>query len=326
MTSKRIAMVALAGAGLLAIAGCSNTSPVDPNAGGEGGGDTEIKTVGLMVQDISNPFFASMQSAMEDLAKSEGFTLNVQDGQQDLGAQNNQIDALIQQNADIILLNAVDSEGIGSAVKRATDAGVTVVAVDVDADGAQAAVSTDNVEAGRQACTALFEKMGGEGNLLIVDGTPITSVQERVQGCEEVLEETPDIEVVGHQNGKNDRATGLDLTTQMLTANDDIQGIFGINDPTALGATLALGQASREDVWVVGVDGSPEAVTAMEDDSFPNSSFWATPAQHPNEMVEQAFEVAKDIRANGAPDEEDRITLVDPSLVTRDDVSDYAGW
>ncbi|MGO1771008.1 MAG: hypothetical protein ACTHZX_13740, partial [Microbacterium sp.] len=68
------------------------------------------------------------------------------------------------------------------------------------------------------------------------------------------------------------------------------------------------------------------AVTAMEDDSFPNSSFWATPAQHPNEMVEQAFEVAKDIRANGAPDEEDRITLVDPSLVTRDDVSDYAGW
>ena len=44
----------------------------------------------------------------------------------------------------------------------------------------------------------------------------------------------------------------------MLTANDDIQGIFGINDPTALGATLALGQASREDVWVVGVDGSPE--------------------------------------------------------------------
>ncbi|MGO1412609.1 MAG: substrate-binding domain-containing protein, partial [Microbacterium sp.] len=241
-------------------------------------------------------------------------------------AQNNQIDAMIQQGTDIILLNAVDSEGIGSAVERAIDAGITVVAVDVDAAGAQAAVSTDNVEAGRQACTALADKMGGEGNMLIVDGTPITSVQERVIGCEEVLEDYPDIEVVGHQNGNNDRATGLDLTTQMLTANDDIQGIFGINDPTALGATLALGQASREDVWVVGVDGSPEAVTAMEDDEFPNSSFWATPAQHPNEMVAQAFEVAKDVRDNGAPDEADRITLVDPSLVTRDTVSDYAGW
>lgn len=324
MTSKRFMIAAIAGVGLLALAGCSDSSPVDP--GEEEGDSGEITNVGLMVQDISNPFFASMQSAMEDIAGEEGFTLNVQDGQQDLGAQNNQIDAMIQQGTDIILLNAVDSEGIGSAVERAIDAGITVVAVDVDAAGAQAAVSTDNVEAGRQACTALADKMGGEGNMLIVDGTPITSVQERVIGCEEVLEDYPDIEVVGHQNGNNDRATGLDLTTQMLTANDDIQGIFGINDPTALGATLALGQASREDVWVVGVDGSPEAVTAMEDDEFPNSSFWATPAQHPNEMVAQAFEVAKDVRDNGAPDEADRITLVDPSLVTRDTVSDYAGW
>lgn len=325
MMSKRFTIAAIAGIGVLALAGCSDTSPVDP--GEDAAAEEEIANVGLMVQDISNPFFASMQNAMEDIAEEEGFTLNVQDGQQDLGAQNNQIDAMIQQGTDIILINAVDSEGIGSAVQRAVDAGITVVAVDVDAAGALAAVSTDNVEAGRQACTALGEKMGGKGNMLIVDGTPITSVQERVQGCEEVLSsDFPDIEVVGHQNGKNDRATGLDLTTQMLTANDDIQGIFGINDPTALGSTLALGQAKRQDVWVVGVDGSPEAVEAMQDDAFPNSSFWATPAQHPNEMVAQAFEVAKDIRANGAPEEADRITLVDPTLVTRDTVSDYAGW
>ncbi|WP_261165549.1 ABC transporter substrate-binding protein [Microbacterium sp. Marseille-Q6965] len=325
MTSKRFtkALAAAAGVGALALAGCSSTSPVDP---GTEPADDEIGVVGLMVQDISNPFFAAMQSSMEEVAEEEGFTLNVQDGQQDLGAQNEQIDAFIQQQVDIILLNAVDSEGIGSAVQRALDAGITVVAVDVDAAGAQAAVTTDNVEAGRQACTALFEKMGGQGNILIVDGTPITSVQERVEGCEEVLAEHPDITVLAHQNGNNDRATGLDLTTQMLTANDDVQGIFAINDPTALGATLALGQANREGVWVVGVDGSPEAVEAMQDDSFPNSSFWATPAQDPGGMVVEAFEVAKDIRANGAPDEDERIMLVEPSLVTRDTVSDYAGW
>lgn len=325
MTSKRFtkALAAAAGIGALALSGCSDTSPVDP---GTEAPDDEISVVGLMVQDISNPFFAAMQSSMEEVADEEGFTLNVQDGQQDLGAQNEQIDAFIQQQVDIILLNAVDSEGIGSAVRRALDAGITVVAVDVDAAGAQAAVTTDNVEAGRQACTALFEKMGGQGNILIVDGTPITSVQERVEGCEEVLAEYPDITVLAHQNGNNDRATGLDLTTQMLTANEDVQGIFAINDPTALGATLALGQANREGVWVVGVDGSPEAVEAMQDDSFPNSSFWATPAQDPGGMVVEAFEVAKDIRENGAPDEADRLTLVEPSLVTRDTVSDYAGW
>ena len=309
-------LVVAAAVSLLATA-CTTGDEV-AEGGSEGG---EVEKVGLMLQDISNPFFAAMQDRMTDVAKEQGFDLNVQDGRQDLAAQNDQIDAFVQQGVDLILINAVDSEGIGSGVARAKAEGIAVVAVDVDAEGSDAAVTTDNVEAGRQSCQALIDKIGGEGNILVIEGTPTTAPQDRVKGCEEVLEDNPDVTVVGRQAGKNDRSSGLDLATDMLTANDDVDGIFAINDPEALGADLAVQQANRDGIVITGVDGSPEAVLALEDD---DSNFWATPAQDPGGMVLKALEIGQDIVAGNPPEE--HVTLLDPTLIDRDNVDEYEGW
>jgi ribose transport system substrate-binding protein len=319
LSRPRTTFAALLIIGAVAVSGCSNGD----NAGGSGGGggDGTVDKVGLMLQDISNPFFASMQDSMEQAAKDQGFDLNVQDGRQDLGTQNDQIDTFIQQGMDVILLNAVDSAGIASAVVRAKAAGITVVAVDVDAEGADAAVTTDNVEAGRQSCQALVDAIGGTGNIFMIEGTPTTAPQDRVKGCETVLADNPGVKVVARQAGKNDRASGLTLATDMLTANQDVRGIFAINDPEALGADLAVTQAGRTGVTIVGVDGSPEAVTALKD---PSSNFVASAAQDPGGMALQALKVGQDIVAGNPP--ADRVTLLDPSLVTKDSVGDYKGW
>lgn len=315
-TPKRIISVA-AGFFLLLASACTDGDETGTVAGDDG----KIEKVGLMVQDLSNPFFAAMQDRMEEQAKEDGFTLNVQDGRQDLGAQNDQIDAFIQQQFDVILINPVDSDAIESAVERAKAAGITVVAVDANAKGSQAGVTTDNVMAGRLACEALVAKIGGKGNILIVDGTPISPIQDRVKGCMEVIDDNEGVTVVAKQNGNNDRATGLSLTTDMLTANADVQGIFGANDPMALGADLAVQQAKRDGIWITGVDGSPEAVVALKDEQ---SSMWATPAQDPGGMAVKAFEIASEIRAGNEPEE--HTTLLEPTLVDRDNVGDYGGW
>jgi ribose transport system substrate-binding protein len=319
ISRPRVMPAALIMTGALALTSC--TSGDAPAGGGGGGGGGEVEMVGLMLQDISNPFFAVMQDSMQQAAEQDGFQVNVQDGRQDLGQQNDQVDALIQQGADLILLNAVDSAGIASAVARAQAAGIPVVAVDVDAQGADAAVTTDNVEAGRQSCQALVDEIGGSGNILIIEGTPTSAPQDRVKGCEEVLAANPGVEVVGRQAGKNDRDSGLQLATDMLTANQDVRGIFAINDPEALGADLAVQQAGRTGVVITGVDGSPEAVKALQD---PNSNFFATPAQDPGGMVLEALEVGRGLVAGNPPAE--RITLLAPELVTRDTVGSYEGW
>ncbi|WP_104161541.1 ABC transporter substrate-binding protein [Arthrobacter sp. ZGTC212] len=317
---KALKSAALLGAlALSALSLSACTEDMSASAGGEQ--STEVKAVGLMVQDLGNPFFNSMKNGVEAAAKDLGATFSAQDGRQDLAAQNDQIDAFIQQGIDVLLINAVDSEGVGPAVQRARDAGITVVAVDVGAKNAEATVTTDNVQAGRLACESLIEQIGGKGEILIVDGTPTTSIQDRVTGCEEALAAAPDVKVVGQQNGDNGREKALTLTTDMLTASPNIAGIFGVNDPTALGANLAAQQAGKTDLIITGVDGSPEAVAEMGKGT---SMFKGTAAQDPNLLGSTALEMAVKLRA-GETLEEDTV-LVPSSLVDAANLASYKGW
>lgn len=320
MTFRRstvlVAVMAAAAAGLAA---CSEGDPVDTDGGGSEGG--EVQAIGLMVQDLSNPFFQSMANGVESRAEEIGATVNIQDGRQDLAAQNEQIDAFIQQGIDVLLLNAVDSDGIGPAVERAKDAGITVVAVDVSARGAEATVTLDNVQAGELACEYLAEEIGGAGDILIVDGRPISSIQDRVEGCMNALADYPDIEVVGQQNGDNGRSLALDLTTDMLTAHPGVVGIFGVNDPTALGANLAAEQAGKDDLVIVGVDASPEGVSELEK---PDSMFMGTPAQDPNTQGSIALDMA--VELFGGEELEEETVLVPTEIITRENLAEYDGW
>ena len=323
MNIKKIASAAstLLAASLL-LSGCSAVSNGDNDAA-EVSKPTEIKSIGLMVQDMSNPFFTAMDKEAKAQAKKIGATLNVQDAQLDLATQDNQISSFIQQKVDLIIVSAVDESGLKPAIERAKAAGIIVVAVDTPAKGADAVVTTDGVQAGELSCSYLAEQLGGKGNILIVDGTPIQTITDRIKGCKAALEKDyPDIKVVGQQSSKNDRATGLSVTTDMLTANKDVQGIFGMNDPSALGAALAVEQAGRTDeIIVTGIDGSPVGADELKRAGSP---FVGTSTQNPGEMVKQAVAYAQKVAKGDTPK---KSTILIPSvMVTRENVNDYKGW
>lgn len=282
----------------------------------------KIEQIGLMVQDMSNPFFSAMDKGAQAVAAEIGASLNTQDARLDLANQNTQVDAFVQQGVDLIVISAVDEAGIQPAIERAKAAGVIVVAVDTPAVGADAVVMTDAVQAGERSCEYLFEAMGGAGQVLLVDGTPIQTIIDRIDGCKSVAERYPDIEIVGQQASQNDRASGMMVTTDMLTAHPDVSGIFGMNDPSALGAVLAVEQAGKSgQIKVTGVDGSPEAVDELKREGSP---FIGTSTQNPAEMVVQAVKIAQDIAAGNPPAE--TTILIESVMVTRDNVGDYAGW
>jgi ribose transport system substrate-binding protein len=111
-------------------------------------------------------------------------------------------------------------------------------------------------------------------------------------------------------------------TTDMLTANPDVTGIFGMNDPSALGAVLAVEQAGKaETIKVTGVDGSPEAVEELKREGSP---FIGTATQNPAEMVRQAVKVAEAMAAGNPPTE--KTILIESVLVDRQNVAQYPGW
>ncbi|EPM7413974.1 ABC transporter substrate-binding protein [Klebsiella quasipneumoniae] len=282
----------------------------------------KISHIGLMVQDMSNPFFSAMERNAKQAAAKIGATLNVQDAQVDLANQNTQIDAFIQQKVDLIIISAVDESGIEPAIQRAKAAGIIVIAVDTPARGADAEIMTNAIQAGETSCEYLFSQMGGKGKVLLVDGTPIQTIIDRIKGCKNVAQKYPDIKIVGQQASRNDRSSSLMVTTDMLTANPDVSGIFGMNDPSALGAVLAVEQAGKAGaIKVTGVDGSPEAVEELKRSGSP---FIGTATQNPGEMVRQAISLAQNMvdgKHIASP------TVLIPSvLVTRDNVDSYPGW
>lgn len=309
--ARRLALTVTGVAMAFSFAGVANaTSP------------KKITSIGLMVQDMSNPFFSAMERGAKRAAKSIGATVNTQDAQLDLANQNTQIDAFIQQGVNLIVISAVDESGIEPAIARAKQAGIIVIAVDTPAKGADAVVMTDAVQAGEKSCDYLFTKLGGQGNVLLVDGTPIQTIIDRIDGCKKVAKKYPGIKIVGQQASKNDRASGLMVTTDMLTANPGVKGIFGMNDPSALGAVLAVEQAGKSSsIIVTGVDGSPEGVAELKRKGSP---FIGTATQNPGAMVEKAVAIASDMLNGKQPAEK---TILIPSvLVTRDSVGQYPGW
>lgn len=284
----------------------------------------ELDGVGLTLGNMGNPFFVQVARGAEAKAKElagDGVQVTAVSADYDLSKQYSQIDNFIASGADIILVNAADPDAIEPAVRRAQEAGVVVVAVDVAAKGADATVTTNNVEAGQKACQYIAEKLNGEGKVVIMNGPPVSAVVERVDGCKEVLGQHAGIEILSDtQNGKGSREGGLEVMIGLLTAFDEIDAVFTINDPQAIGADLAAKQLGRTDFFITSVDGAPDIEGALKSDTL----IEASAAQDPRRMAEMAVEVGHRILQGETP-EQDTI-LIPAELITRDNVDQYKGW
>ena len=93
----------------------------------------------------------------------------------DLNTQVSQIENFIANKIDLLLVNAVDPKAIAPVLKKARDAGIVVVAVDVGAEGADYTVMSDNVLAGANACEYIAKKLNNKGNVVIASERALSS-------------------------------------------------------------------------------------------------------------------------------------------------------
>lgn len=298
----------------------SQTNPVNNNQ------TKALKSIGVTVGDLGNPFFVQVGKGAEAGAKKLGAqnvkTTIVSSGY-DLNQQFNQMQNFVASQTNLIVLNAADSKGIAPAVTNAKQAGIPVVAVDVAAEGGvDATITSNNVQAGEVSCQYIADRLKGKGNVVIINGPPVTSVGDRVKGCEQVLSKYPGIKVLSRdQNAEGNRDGGLRVMSDLLTSFPKIDAVFAINDPTGIGAELAAKQAKRSELFIVGVDGAPEAKTAIE---AYDGLFVATAAQDPYTMAFRAVEVGNDILQGKKPTSS--TILIPVKLVTRENVKSYQGW
>ncbi|GGF05227.1 sugar ABC transporter substrate-binding protein [Aliidongia dinghuensis] len=283
----------------------------------------DLKSVGITLGSLGNPYFVTLAKGAEAKAKeiNPSVKVNSVSADYDLNKQFTQVDNFIAAGVDLILINAVDPKAIEPAIKKAHAAGVTVVAVDVTASGADATVQTNNVQAGELSCQYLADKLGGKGDVVIENGPQVSAVIDRVTGCKQVFAKYPGIKVLSSdQDAKGSRDGGLNIMQGYLTRYPKLDGVFAINDPQAIGSDLAAKQLKRANIVITSVDGAPDIESALKSDTL----IQASSSQDPYAMAQQAVAIGYDVMNGKKP--ADATVLLKPTLVTRDNVKDYKGW
>lgn len=308
-TKKLVAVAAIVAALALTSTACNSAS-------GSSGSGTKI---GMSISTLNNPFFVQLKEGAEAEAKAQGVDLTVSDAQNDASQQANQLQNFTGQSMKSIIINPVDSDAAAPSVKAADKAGIPVVAADRTVNGAElaATVASDNIEGGQLAAKALAEKLGGKGKVVILQGTAGTSAsRERGQGFTEGLKAYPGIKIAAKQPADFDRTKGLDVMTNLLQSNADVSGVFAENDEMALGAIKALGSKAGKSVQVVGFDGTPDGLKAIE-----AGTLYASVAQQPKELgkiaVQNAVKAAKGEKV-------EKTIKVPVKVVTSENVADFS--
>ena len=153
---------------------------------------------------------------------------------------------------------------------------------------------------------------------MVLDHKIANSCVLRVEGFKKVIDahnegrETGKIEIIAELPSGGDRKTGHDATADTLPAHPDLAGIFAINDPSAVGAYVALQEAGREkEVKIIGFDGQEEGKIAIKE-----GRIYADPIQFPDKMGVQIVQKVMDHLA-GKPVE--KVVLIPTSIYKKAD-------
>jgi ribose transport system substrate-binding protein len=170
----------------------------------------------------------------------------------DAAAQISQIENMIAAGAQAIIINAASPTALDPVVKKAQAAGIVVVAFDNIVETPNVViVNEDQVEFGKMMADWLVKKMGGKGNVLMVEGVAGTSVDaDRAKGAKDVFAKNSGITVVAEVNGEWDPGKAQQVTSTALSSYPDINGVWcqGGTD----GVVRAFQQANRPLVPVAG--------------------------------------------------------------------------
>lgn len=283
----------------------------------------QLKSVGITLGSMGNPFFVGLANGAKDKALQYNPSVKVTalSADYDLNKQFSQIDSFIASGVDLILVNAVDAKAIEPVLLKARKAGIAVVGVDVAANGADATVQTNNVQAGEIACQYIVDKLKGKGSVVIQNGPQVSAVIDRVNGCKAVLKKNPEIKVLSDdQDAKGSREGGMNVMQNHLTRFPKLDAVFAINDPQAIGADLAARQLNRKNIVITAVDGAPDIEAALKVEG----AIEASASQDPYMIAQMAVEIGQGLLNGKKPAQP--MVLLPSTLITRANVKDYKGW
>ena len=224
--------------------------------------------VGLVMKSLANEFFKTMEEGAQKFAKEDGtFELIAvgMNSETDIDTQVSAMENFMTQQVDMSVVAPADSVGMVASVKKAVNAGITVVNFDVtlDKDALEKVglgrdflfVGPDNAAGSEMVGDYLGETLGKGAKVIIIEGNPgADNAKQRKEGFMRSVEKY-ELELLDSKTAHWETEEANTLMTNLLTKYPDVQGIMCANDSMALGVEKAIAAAGKTgEIQIVGFD------------------------------------------------------------------------
>lgn len=298
-TTKRLLAILLASMTMLCTTACGDGDSTSGSQDASSSGDGAY-TIGYVSKNLNDDFMISLKEGAEEHAKELGVDLiyMTANNNTDIEKQVQLADDMITKGVDALILVPMEPASLIPTILKANEADIPVVLVNDPIDEAAAEeqgakyvtyVGTDNIMGGKTAAEFVKEQYPTGANIALIGGVAgQTTSDQRLDGFKEGIKDVSNLKIVAEQPTDWSRDQGFSVMQNMLTANPDIDLVYGASDVMLMGAAEAIQQAGLQDqIKVLGFDGSKEAL-----DMVKNGQMLGTVAQYPKMMSSAALDAA----------------------------------
>lgn len=302
---------------LVALSGCSDSqnssaqssadkpTETSPGTGKSGDAAGKMQNITVIPKGLTHVFWQSVRAGAEKAGGEMQVKVNWQGAQKetDAAAQISIVENAINSRVDGIVLAPLDKAALAGVIKKAKQSGVPLTIIDSAADVGESEyvsfVATDNKKGGSIAAARMGKILNGKGTVAMVPVQPNSaSTMERETGFEQTMKaKFPNIKVVRTNYGMNDRSVSLKVVEDALTANSQINGIFGPNEPAIIGALQAAKNRNLlGKIKMVGFDS-----TKQLEGSLAKGEIDSLVVQNPFKMGYEGVKTIVDLKAGKSP-------------------------
>lgn len=277
------------------------------------------KVFGVSYMTMNNPFYKIINNEILKVVEKNNDALITLDPELDVDKQNEQIYKFIDAKVDGIFINPIDFEQIEPALQAAKRANVPVIIIDApvsDESLVNCTIVSDNYDAGVQCAKDMMERLDS-ANIVLLKHTTAKSAKERIEGFLSVIDNNEKYKVINEAECDGQLEIAMPKMQEIIEETPDIDVVMALNDPSALGALAALEKNNKNDVMVYGIDGTPEIKALIGR----NQMIVGTVAQSPIKMGQIAVENMYNI-LNGKKKIEKNI-IIPISLINKENLFKY---
>jgi ribose transport system substrate-binding protein len=224
-------------------------------------------TIAVFTKNTTNPAYQAFRIAADRIGRSASVRILhfVPQQPDNVDEQKAMVEQVLKDRPDAVVFIPVDDVAMIGSVKKLNEAKIPIVLAANPLPGDFVTyVGADDFEIGAREARYLFEKLGGKGKIVVIEGTAgAPTNRERVRGYQRAFAEYPAIEVLGFGAGNYQQPDAKRVMEKFLGQYTQIDAVLSANDSMALGALEALKAANRTAI-VIGINGILPAVKEIE--------------------------------------------------------------